>query len=51
VFEGTSQTVVCTGSKNNRPKAVGSGKTHTADKFTIFLQDEHMESSGDTITE
>ena len=51
VFDGNAQTIVCTGSENNRPKAVGSGKTHTADKFTIFLKDEHMESSGDTVTE
>lgn len=51
VFESSAQTVVCTGSENNRPKAVGTGKTHTADKFTIFLKDEHMESSGDTVTE
>ncbi|MBO5792045.1 MAG: hypothetical protein J6S54_06180 [Lentisphaeria bacterium] len=47
-FKSSSMTIECTSLDGKRPKAVSSGKTHSADKFTIFLKDERIESSGDT---
>ena len=50
-FNSSAMTVECTSTDGRRPKAVNSGKTHSSDKFTIFLKDERIESSGEAITE
>lgn len=50
-FNSSAMTVECTSADGKRPRAVNSGKTHSADKFTIFLKDERLESSGDAIIE
>lgn len=50
-FNARSMTIECTGTEGRRPKAEGMGKTHSAEKFTIYLKDERIESSGDSITE
>ncbi|MBR2373928.1 MAG: hypothetical protein IKA87_06825 [Lentisphaeria bacterium] len=47
LFESSEMTVVCTGTPEERPKAVSSGKTHEADKFVIHLKDERIESIGE----
>ena len=49
-FNSKNMTVECTGTEEVRPRAEGAGKKHYADKFTIFLKDEHLESSGETVT-
>ena len=49
-FNGGNMTIECTGNETVRPRAEGSGKKHYADKFTIFLKDERLESSGETVT-
>ena len=50
-FNSSNMTVECTSTDGRRPRAVNSGKTHTSDKFTIFLKDERLESTGDAVTE
>lgn len=46
-FKSSSMTIECTALEGKRPRAVSTGKTHSADKFTLFLKDERIESSGD----
>ena len=50
-FNSSDMTVECTSTEGRRPRAVNSGKTHSSDKFTLFLKDERLESSGDAVTE
>ena len=50
LFNSSTMTGACTSADGRRPKAVGQGKTHTSDKFTIFLKDERIESSGEAVT-
>ena len=50
-FNSENMTVECTGENGNLPCVTGSGKTHKADKFTLHLRDERLESSGTTVTE
>ena len=47
VFNSSAMSVECTSDDGKRPRLEGAGKTHRADKFTIFLKDERIESSGD----
>ena len=50
-FNSQEMTVECTGGNGNLPCVTGSGKTHSAEKFTLYLLDERLESSGKTVTE
>ena len=50
LFNSSTMTVECTSADGRRPRAVGQGKTHSSDKFTIFLKDERIESSGEAVT-
>ena len=47
-FKSSAMTIECTSHDGKRPRAVSTGKTHTADKFTLFPKDERIESSGET---
>ena len=49
-FNSKGMTIECTGDEKSRPRAEGAGKKHYAEKFTIFLKDERLESTGETIT-
>lgn len=50
-FNSSSMTIECTGTESRRPMVEGSGRTHSSDKFTIYLKDERIESTGDSVTQ
>ena len=49
-FNSKEMTLECTGDEKYRPHVEGAGKKHYAEKFTVFLKDERLESSGATVT-